>query len=111
MHDGEWMGLDEGAQQLDGVSSHVAALILETAAGELCSLLSSFGELLLQVAEFHINLQGPASAVRVDVEKAFLEDVEEGVELRFVVLATFILLAEIGNHVSANFDEGATECV
>ncbi|GKT50464.1 uncharacterized protein ColSpa_10645 [Colletotrichum spaethianum] len=111
VHDGKWMCLDQSAKKLDGIPPDVAALVLETSAGHFGSALASLGELLLEVAQLDVDLNGSASAVGVYVEESLLQHVEEGVELRLVVLTTLVLLDQVGNHVSADLDEGAAQCV
>ena len=82
-------------KQLDSIPSNVATLILQTPCSQLGSGLAAFGKFLLQIAELDINLDDPASTIRVNVEESFLENVEKAIDLGFGVFGPFLLLAKV----------------
>lgn len=111
MHDSKWVRLDEAAEQLDGISANITALVFETSASQLGCLLPPLGEFLLEVAELDVDLDRSAAAVRVDIQETLLQHIEKGIQLGLVIFAPLLLLAEVDEHVSADFNQGASKGV
>lgn len=111
MHDSKRVCFDKATKEFDSIPAHVAAFVLETPTSQFRNLLSPLGELLLKVAELDVDLKDSASAVRVNVKEALLQDVEECVELGLVVFASFLLFTQIDQHVTADLDESTAQCV
>jgi hypothetical protein len=103
------MGGNELGEQLNGVSTNVAALVFQASCGQLSGCLPSLGELLLQVAYSHEHLDGSAAAVRVDIEKSLFEDIEKGIDLGLVIFTALFLSAQIGNEVPADLNDCTAE--
>jgi hypothetical protein len=59
--------------------------------------LSSLGELLFLITNSHKDLDGTATAVRVDVQESLLQYVEKGVDLSLIILTSLFLTAQVGN--------------
>ena len=87
------MGRYKLPEQLDSISSNIAALIFQTPRSQLSSGLAALGKLLFQVAKLDINLERPASAVWVDVKKSLFENVKKAIDLGLGVPRPFFLFA------------------
>ena len=105
------MSSDQFPKQLDSIAPNVAALVLEAPCCQLSSLLAPLRKLLLQVADTHEDLNGSAPTVGIDVKKAFLQNVEETIDLHLGVLAPFLLTAKLSNHVATDLNNGTSKTV
>ena len=81
MHNTERMSLDQRAEQLDSIPPNITAFILQASRRKLGSTLSPLWELLVQFADLDVDLNGLASGVWVDIQKALLKHVEECIKL------------------------------
>lgn len=109
MHNAEGVRGNQLGQQLDRISPNVATLILQTSRSQLCRSLSPLGELLFQVADTHQNLNGAATAVRVNVEETLLQYIEECVDLRLGVFARLFLPTQVRDEVTADLNNGTSK--
>ena len=109
MHNTEGVRGNQLGQQLDRISPNVATLIFQTSRSQLCRSLSPLGELLFQVADTHQNLNGAATAVRVNVEETLLQYIEECVDLRLGVFAWLLLSAQVRDEVTADLNDGTSK--
>ena len=111
MHNTERMCGNKLGQQFDRITSHIAALILQTSGGEFCCSLSPLRELLLQVADSHEYLDRATATVRVDIKESFFQYIEKGVNLGLIIITALFLSAEIGDEVPADLDYCAAESI
>ena len=73
-------------EEFDGISSDIAALVLQTSRGEFCCGLPPFWELGVQIAKLDEDLDGATSTVGIQVQESLLQNIEKYVDLSFGVL-------------------------